>query len=195
LINMGEAFLEVGEPEAALAAAEANLAVAERSGRVAAMAEVELLAARGLLQLGRAEEALRRLARAEAIRSRDSRSAEQGFEEGELLRAELLFRTGELAGARRSVEALLERAGDPRAMDPRRANRLLRAAARIELRAGDGSWAERLAALALEIASRVARTETGSADVGTAALPATRPRSSASAAPARPPAGRRGRGR
>jgi hypothetical protein len=47
---------------------------------------------------------------------------------------------------------------------------LLRQAARIELHLGDAAAAEKLAADALQISSRVARTETSSGDVGLAAL-------------------------
>ena len=168
--NAGVTLLRLGEPQRALELADADLALAQQSGNVFLMGVCQLLASRALLELGQPAESLRRLERGEAIWSADAKTYARMLQEAALVRAEIMLRAGDQAGARRSVQDLLKRAGYPEATKAPGIGRPLRLAARIELGLGDAAAAEKLAADALQVSSKLARTETSSGDVGLAAL-------------------------
>jgi eukaryotic-like serine/threonine-protein kinase len=169
--NAGVTMLRLGDPQRALELADADLALAQQSGNAVLIAACQLLASRALLDLGQPAEALRRLERGESIWSAaDSKIFARMLQEAAMHRAEIMLRAGDLAGAQRSIQDLLKRVGYPEAMNAPAIDRPLRLAARIELRLGDAAAAEKLAADALQVSSRVARTETSSGDVGLAAL-------------------------
>jgi serine/threonine-protein kinase len=168
--NAGVTFLRLGEPQRALELADADLALAQQSGNVFLMGACQLLASRALLDLGQRDEALRRLELGQSIWSADPKTFARMLQEADILQADILFRDGDLAGARRSIQEILKRVGYPPATDAPGIARPLLLAARIELALGDAAAAEKLAADALQVWSRVARTETSSGDVGLAAL-------------------------
>ena len=164
-------MLRLGDPHRALELADADLALGQQSGNAVLIAACQLLASRALLDLGRPAEARERLERGEAIWSAaDSKIFARMSQEAAMHRAEIMLGAGDLAGARRSIQDLLERVGYPQATNAPGIDRLLRQAARVELRLGDAAAAEKLAADALQVSSKDARTETSSGDVGLAAL-------------------------
>jgi serine/threonine protein kinase len=168
--NAGATLLRLGDPQRALELSAADLSLAQRSGNAVLIGACELLASRALLELGQPAEALRRLERAESSWSSDAKNYAHMLQDAALHRAEIMQRTGDLLGARRAIQALLKRVGYPQATNAPGIDRLLGLAARIELRGGDAAAAERLAADALKAASKIARTDESSGDVGLAAL-------------------------
>jgi serine/threonine-protein kinase len=168
--NAGVTFLRLGEPQRALELADADLDLGQQSGNVFLVGVCQLLASRALLDLGQPAEALRRLELGHSIWSADPKSYARMLQEAAIHRADIQFRAGDLAGARASIQDLLNRVGYPQATSAPGIARPLLLAARIELGLGDAAAAEKLAADALQVWSKLARTETSSGDVGLAAL-------------------------
>jgi len=168
--NAAVALLSLGEPARALELVETDLVLTRSSGNIVVSALNQLLVARALADLGRHGESIERLEQGEAVWSADPKQHARMLREATLLRAQLKHDRGDGVGAQQTIRPLLALAGYPAAMNAPGLDRLLRMAARIELRAGDAAAAETLAADALRLSSKNSRTETSSGDVGLAAL-------------------------
>jgi eukaryotic-like serine/threonine-protein kinase len=167
--NYGTTKWRLGDPASALELADTDRRLAEQVGNRTSVALSDLLAARALLALGRKEESLQRLERAEALWKTDSKMFARMLQEAALHRADLHIASGELDQARALVDATLAAAGFPGKNAPG-IYRVLRTASRAYRLSGDPQRAVELAGAALDISRSIARTERRSVDVGLAAL-------------------------
>jgi serine/threonine-protein kinase len=159
-----------GRPEEALTLTDREIELGRQAGNGFVVALAQLTAARALMQLGRYEDALRRLGSAEALWYTDRGRYARLLQEADLVRAEMELERGQPDLARTRVAQVLERYDYPARKDRNGLDRALRLGARTALATGDIALAERYAADALAISRRIARVERASADVGRAAL-------------------------
>ena len=168
--NVAATLVRFGEDDKALALADAEVALARSVGNLWTMANANQTAARALLGMRRFAESAARLDEADAFYVGDARSHSRRLQDSAALRAQMRLAQGDLEGARQHIQAVLAGAGYPASTKTAGLDEVLRAAAHIELQAGDAAGAERLASDALTVSSKIARTESSSADVGLAAL-------------------------
>jgi tetratricopeptide (TPR) repeat protein len=168
--NYGTTVWRLGQPQHALELADADVAFAEQGGNRMAVALCHLLAARALLDLGRLDESLARLERAEVLWNADPRTFARMLQEAAVHRAYLRLALNDASGAMTIVRGALERARYPAQTSTPGLDRVLRAAAKGALQAGDSAAAERYATDALALSQRAARAADSSADAGLAAL-------------------------
>ena len=167
--NIGLTLVHMGEPGEALALADEEARVAAPAGNLWAVSQANSVAARALLALARVDDAMNRLDEAERFYLKDPRAHARRLQEVASLRAQGLLARGDQAGARRGIQAVLAAVGYPTSTKATGLDEVLRLAAQIELQSGEPARALSLAADALKVASRIARDESNSADVGLAA--------------------------
>ncbi len=163
-------LLRLARYEEALEIAIDAFEAARAAGNVNWAAQDELQLGRILIGLGRYDEAGTRLDSAEATFRRASASNDRLIQAVNFARAMLELRRGDVAAARRLIDAELDRLGYPASTSGPGLATALRTAAEIALADGDAASADRYASGAYDLAVRAARDAKLSANVGNALL-------------------------
>ena len=163
-------LLRLGKFERVLLLVEIDLPLAQRSGNPVTLAISHLTLARARIGVDRLDQASVALDDAQASLSARNPGHARLLQEVAMSRAEIALLRGDADTARQSVSGLLETLGYPASLNAPGIDRLLRLAARIELKSGDAQRAEGFATDALQTARRLARSDDSNADTGIARL-------------------------